>query len=204
MTQTQTEYLGSVIEASIVRFVAQSVRLNQTPPLGTLVRIADGGLVIYGVVAGAVTDSIDPGRRPYIRDGVVPRDADAYLDENPHLAYLYRTCFEAIVVGHERDGVLCHYLPPTPARLYAPVAACSDRDVGAFWGPSPWDRLDFLPLLLAGPGEARDDVVAAFIRRGAQATGAARELLIAAGKALTVLLANDPARLNGILRRVKP
>lgn len=203
MMDTQAQRLGSTIEASVVRFVAQAIRLNETPPLGSLVRIEDNGLVIYGVVAGAITDSIDPGRRPYIRDGAAP-DADTYLRENPHLAYLYRTAFQAIVVGHRDQGPVRHYLPPVPARLYAAVFACDDRDVCAFCGPKPWTRLDFLPLLLAASGDATDDVVAAFLRRSAKATGEGREFLIAAGKALATLLANDPARLNGILRRIRP
>ena len=203
VTQVRTGHVGSVIEASIVRFVAQSTELNETPPLGSLLRIEDHGVVIYGIVSGAVTESIDPGRRPYIREGT-PLDADAYLRENPHLAYLYRTAFTAVVVGHRDGGPLCHYLPPAPARLYAAVFTCEEDEVGGFCGPSPWSRMDFLPLLLAGAGsDTADDVVAAFLRRSARTTMDPRAYLVAAGKTVSVLLANDPARLNGILRRIR-
>jgi hypothetical protein len=190
-----------VVESSVHRFVAQSPALNEAPDVGSLVQVHDSGLVVYGVVAGAETTSIDPGRRPYVRDGSAG-DADAYLRENPHLAHLYRTLFQVIVVGHEEDARLWHYLPPKPVRLYSAVVACSDDEACRLVGQSPWTRLDLLPLLLGGGDEFIDDVLGAFIRRTAKATGNEREFLRAAGRELAVLLANDPVRLNGVLRRI--
>jgi hypothetical protein len=203
VTVVQSVHLGTVVEASVQRFLAQTVVLNQPPSVGSIVRVDDRGATIFGVVAGATTESIDPGRRPYVRDGG-PMDADSYLSQNPHLAQLYRTTFEAIVVGHEIDGVVLRYLPPMPVRLYSGVFVCSDEDVCGLFGPSPWTRLDLLPLLLGGSDGSMDEVLGAFLRRSAQATGQPRAFLLAAGKELAVLLSRDPSRLNGILRRIRP
>ena len=62
-------------------------------------------------------------------------------------------------------------------------------------------RLDFVSLLIGG-GPADDDVLAAALRRASLAFDAPAEFLLAASRAVAVLLANDTARLNTILRRL--
>jgi hypothetical protein len=203
VTIAQAVHFGTVVEASVQRFLSQSVELNKPPSVGSVVRVEDGGATVFAVVAGAATESIDPGRRPYVREGA-PLDADSYLSQNPHLAHLYRTTFEAIVIGHRNDGVMRHYLPPMPVRLYSAVFACTDEETCDVFGPPPWTHLDLLPLLLGNGDGTMDEVLGAFLRRSAEATSARKEFLLAAGKELAVLLSRDPSRLNGILRRIRP
>jgi hypothetical protein len=203
VTIADAVHLGTIVGASVQGFVAQTVALNEPPSVGSVVRVEDRSGIVFGVVAGAATESIDPGRRPYVRPGG-PRDAETYLQENPHLAHLYRTTFEATVIGHEADGRVLRYLPPTPVCLYAPVFACTDEETCGLVGPPPWSHVDLLPLLLGNGDGSADEVLGAFLRQVARATGEPRAFLLAAGKELTVLLSRDPSRLNAILRRIRP
>ena len=62
-----TTKIGEIIEASTGEFTAQCYELHQPPPLGSLVRTAEGETDIYAVVCDAATTGIEPGRRPIAR-----------------------------------------------------------------------------------------------------------------------------------------
>ena len=59
--------LGEVIEACTISFSAQSYELYAIPPLGTLVKTYDAESALYAVVYQALTEGIEPGRRPIAR-----------------------------------------------------------------------------------------------------------------------------------------
>ncbi len=52
--------VAEVIEASSAEFTAQCYKLDQAPPLGSLVKTKDKHLEIYGVVYNVETHSLDP------------------------------------------------------------------------------------------------------------------------------------------------
>ncbi len=213
---------GEVVEASVETLIGQCHRLYEAPPLGTLVRAGDD---VYGVVSGIVTSALDPTRRVIARGADAATESEVYA-AHPQLERLLRTDVTIAVVGHRppaddaprrNDGPFAQYLPPLPPRIHTFLYACSAAEARAFlgldgggFGGGGLDgkrggaasvRLDFVSLLIGG-GPADDDVLAAALRRASLAFDAPAEFLLAASRAVAVLLANDTARLNTILRRL--
>ena len=190
--------IGEVIEASTGEFVAQCYELHQPPPFGSLVKTREGEIEIYGVVSGAATTSIEPGRRPIARGRDEAEEEDIYRS-SPQLAKLLRTDFNALVVGHREGERLHHYLPPRPARVHSFVYPCGSEEVARFS-----DSLDFLSILVNARGQGSvDELIAACLRHVAQAHQNPHDFLIKAGKELAVLIGGETSRLNTILRRIR-
>ena len=213
---------GEVVEASVETLIGQCHRLYEAPPLGTLVRAGDD---VYGIVSGIVTSALDPTRRVIARGADAATEAEVYA-AHPQLERLLRTDVTIAVVGHRpppddaprrNDGPFAQYLPPLPPRIHTFLYACGAAEARAFLGfdggsldggsldgkrgDAASVRLDFVSLLIGG-GPAHDDVLAAALRRASLAFDAPAEFLLAASRAVAVLLANDTARLNTILRRL--
>jgi hypothetical protein len=160
------------------------------------VKTREGEIEIYGVVSGAATTSIEPGRRPIARGGE-EADEEGIYRSSPQLAKLLRTDFSALVVGHRENERLHHYMPPRPARIHSFVYLCDPEEIALFS-----QSLDFLSILVGAPGQA-DELVAASLRYAATAHQESRDFLVKAGKELAMLLGGDTNRLNNILRRIK-
>ncbi len=196
--------LGEVVEASTTLLTAQCYELYTAPPLGSLVRCgtSDGAGhnddAVYGIVYEVSTNSIDPSRRPIAR-GRDEDDEDSVYEANPQLSRLLSTEFNALVVGHRRDGTLYRWLAPLPPRIHSFVYDCSDDDLREFSS-----ALDFAPILLSAPIVATDDVLAAFLKRASAVHLDPSGFLVRAGRQLTPLLGGEVQRLNGILRRIAP
>ena len=213
---------GEVVEASVETLIGQCHRLYEAPPLGTLVRAGDD---VYGIVSGIVTSALDPTRRVIARGADAATESEVYA-AHPQLERLLRTDVTITVVGHRlppddalrrNDGPFAQYLPPLPPRIHTFLYACGAAEARAFLsfdgggfdggsldgkrGDAASVRLDFVSLLIGG-GPADDDVLAAALRRASLAFDAPAEFLLAASRAVAVLLANDTARLNTILRRL--
>ena len=188
--------VGEVIEASTAEFTAQCYELHQPPSFGSLVMTREGEVEIYGVVSGAATTSIEPGRRPIAR-GSEEADEEGIYRSSPQLAKLLRTDFSALIVGHRENERLHHYLPPRPARIHGFVYLCDPKEVSLFS-----QSLDFISILVSAQEQA-DELVAASLRHAAAAHQAPRDFLIKAGKELAMLLGGETNRLNNILRRIK-
>ena len=203
---------GEVVEASVETLIGQCHRLYEAPPLGTLVRAGDD---VYGVVSGIVTSALDPTRRVIARGADAATESEVYA-AHPQLERLLRTDVTIAVVGHRpppddaprrNHGPFAQYLPPLPPRIHTFLYACGSAEARAFLGfdggrfDGAFVKLDFVSLLMGG-GPADDDVLAAALRRASLAFDAPAEFLLAASRAVAVLLANDTARLNTILRRL--
>jgi hypothetical protein len=186
--------IAEVIEASTTQFSAQCYELYELPPLGSLVKTGD----IYGIVAHAETTSIEPNRKPIARGRDETSEAAIY-QENPQLLKLLRSEFEAVVVGYREGERLCHYLPPTPARIHSFVYLCAPEEIREF-SQSP----GFLNILVNTrlPVPA-DELIAAALRQMSQAHEDGRKFLVAAGKELANLLSHDFSQLKSILGRLQ-
>ena len=189
--------IGEVLEASTGEFMAECYELHATPPLGSLVKTTDGAVPIYGIVSGAATGSIEPGRRPIARGKDETDEEDIYL-KHPQLARLLRSTFSVLVAGHAEGASIRHYLPPRPARVHSFVYLCSDDEVREFTR-----SLDFLVILLNAPIANTDELIAACLRSASQTHEDSHAFLVGAGKQLALLLSVDMNRLNAILRRLK-
>lgn len=190
--------IAEVIEASSAEFTAQCYKLEQAPPLGSLVKTQDELGETYGVIYNIETHSFDPGRRVLAR-GENLESEDEIFRVNPQLARLLTTDVKVIVVGHVHGKSLYHYLPPKPAPIHSFVYTCRPEEVRAFT-----QSLDFLNSLL----DIRlpipvDEVAAACLRYASQAHSDPQAFLVKAGKELARLLSNDIRRLNSLLKRLK-
>ena len=189
--------LGQVVETTTTAFVAQCYRLYEAPPLGALVR-AGGPYPAYGVVHHVVTQGIDPSRRPVARGVDEASEEDVYRS-NPQLAYLLRTDFQAIVVGHSTEGDVRYHLPPAPPPIYAFVHLCAAEEVARF-ASSP----AFLRILATSGIPALEEVVAACLRHAAASQEDPGSFLVGAGRELVSSLPGDFRRVEAILQRATP
>ncbi|OGO30637.1 MAG: hypothetical protein A2Z29_11340 [Chloroflexi bacterium RBG_16_56_11] len=195
MNKDSPKKIAEVIEASATQFSAQCYELYEIPPLGSLVRTGD----IYGVVAGAETTSLEPGRKPIAR-GKDEASEEAVYESSPQLAKLLRSELTAAVVGFKNGDKVVQYLPPQPARIHGFVYLCQPDEIRDFSR-----SFGFLNTLIDADLPVPDEeVVAATLRQMSQAHGDSRTFLVAAGKELAALLSNDYLRLKNILGRLTP
>ncbi len=190
---------AEIIETASTGFTAQCYDLNAAPPLGSLVKTSVDGMTVYAVVSHVSTTSLEPGRKPVAR-GKDEASEDDIFKANPQLEKLLRCEVTAVIVGHEAEGVIRHYLPPRPARLHGFVFGCNDAEVIAFS-----QMMGFVTLLLSAQGEVSpEEMTAAAIRRMSYSYGGEerRAFLLTAGKALAQLLSADYNRLKTILERL--
>ena len=203
--------LGEVVEASTTGFITQCYELYEAPPLGCLVRsgsIRQGSpeesrrahdaddSAVFGIVWEIATRSMDPARHPIARGRDEDTEEDVYLS-NPQLSRLLLTEFRSAVVGHLSNGQVRRYLAPQPPRIHSFVYRCDTQELMAFSG-----SLEFVPILLATPITAADDVIAAFLRQASASHPDPERFLIDAGKELASLLGGEMQRLNSLLRRL--
>jgi len=190
--------IGEVIEASTAEFAVECYELYDAPALGSLVKTSDGDIEIYGVVYNTTTETMDPGRKPIARGKDVKSEADIYRS-SPQLSVLFRTNFNALVIGHKIENSVNRYLPPRPARIHSFVYDLDEAGIKDFT-----KSLDFLYILASAPVVgSSDEVVAACLRNAANVQDDARSFLVGAGKELAVLLSAEPHRLEAILRRIR-
>ena len=193
-----SDRIGEILKSTTSEFTAECYELHQAPPLGCLVKTGDDGLKLYAVVYEAVTEGIDPGRRPIARGRDEVAEVDIYRS-HPQLAKLLRTNFRALAVGHCTGGNTCHYLPPQPAKVHSFVYPCTPEEVRDFT-----QSLDFLSLLLnTKVSVSTEELVAACLRQASTSHSVPRAFLVRAGKELSLILGNEWQRLSTILKRIR-
>ncbi|MPZ15279.1 MAG: hypothetical protein GEU73_12790 [Chloroflexi bacterium] len=195
--------VGEIVRASIADFEAQSVQLHQTPALGSLVRVRGGErLHIYGVLAEAWTDGVDPSARPVARGAEGSEDEAIYRD-HPDLAHVLRSCFRCIVVGFRDGHEIRRHLPASPPPMHYSVVSCEPVDAEEF------TRLpDYFRVIIDSRTAAADEVLAAHIRLMAVARAGLADderyaYSVRAGRAVAALLRADHQRLLTVLERIR-
>ncbi len=189
-----TPRVGEVVEANSASFVAQCYRLYTAPPLGQLVRA--GSPAIFGVVCRIATEPLDPSRPVLARGEGVETEEEVY-QENPQIARLLTSRFDALIVGHQTDQGQQQHLPPLPPRVHSFVHTCADQEIVQFSA-----CLDFLHLLVSAGPPVTDEVIGACLSRIVAANPNREEFRVRVGKALATELAGDLPRLSAILRRI--
>jgi hypothetical protein len=190
--------IAEVVEASSAEFTAQCYKLDQAPPLGSMVKTQDKSGEIYGAVYNVETHSLEPGRR------VVARGQNLEVEEeiftaNPQLSRLLTTDLKVLIVGHVEGKSWHHYLPPRPASIHSFVYTCQLEEVRAFT-----QSLDFLTLLVnARISVPVDEVIGACLRYASQAHHDPNAFLVKAGKELACIMSSDVNRLNSFLKRLR-
>lgn len=190
--------IAEVIEASSAEFTAQCYKLDQAPPLGSLVKTQDKSGEIYGVVYNVETHSLEPGRRVVARGQNLEAEEEIFT-ANPQLSRLLTTDIKVLVVGHVEGKNWHHYLPPKPASIHSFVYTCQFEEIRAFT-----QSLDFLSLLVSAKISVPvDEVVGACLRYASQTHRDPNAFLVRAGKELACIMSSDINRLNSFLKRLK-
>jgi hypothetical protein len=105
-----------------------------------------------------------------------------------------------LAVGCSDGGPIRHCLPAQPPVTLDWLYQCTDEEVRAFTA-----RFDYFRLVLEARETPVDELLAASLRAAAAARPEERRemFLIEAGRELARLLAGDPMRLEGLLRRLQ-
>jgi hypothetical protein len=193
----ESEKIGEVLEANTTSYIAQSYELFKLPPLGSLVKTRDGETTIYGIVSGAETGGIEPGRRPIARGEDKESEEEIYKT-NPQLDKLLKSEFEVLVIGHKEGDAVRHYLPPHPARIHDFVHLCNDDEIKTFSS-----SFGFLEIIInSSSAVPAEELAAAALRRMSLVQEDNHGFLVASGKELANLLSGDLNRLKAILKRM--
>ena len=104
-----------------------------------------------------------------------------------------------LVVGFRRGSTIFHHLPPQPPVSLDVIHTCSPDELEDFTSEPGYFR-----LVLDSSDLPSDELLAAHIRLASQARAGGRDYLLASGRELARLLAMDPVRLEGLLRRIRP
>jgi hypothetical protein len=92
------------------------------------------------------------------------------------------------------------YLPAQPPIALDEIVTCERDEIIRFT-----DDFTYFRTVLNAKDAPADELLAASLRLAAEARGPqGREFLVRAGRELSRLLAFDAARLEGLLRRIKP
>ena len=189
--------VGRVLRASSRGFVIGCrVMTPDIPVFGSFVR-AEGlaqGSDIYGLIYDVSAED-DPFVRQFI--SADPPD-EVVLDQRENRQVPIEVSVLAVGCG---DGEsVRHCLPAQPPVTLDWLYLCSDEKVRAFTA-----RFDYFRLVLEARDTPTDELLAASLRIGAAARPERERdtFLIKAGRELARLLAGDPVRLEGLLRRLR-
>jgi hypothetical protein len=205
----QSMVVGRVLQASTTHFTVGCqppiASQNQAvPAFGSLVKAFSGAesgeTMLYGLVHDvAVEDDL------FVRQLVAAGMEDEVYIADQRQRRQVPVVVEVLLVGFssppQEAAEPHHYLPPRPPGTLDKVYYCNSAEVVRFTA-----RHDWLSALLGAPDIAADALIAAALRAAAQARPPDQRgpYLVAAGRELARLLAQDPIRLDAILRQLAP
>jgi hypothetical protein len=193
----KSTHIGEVVRSNTVQFsavVPQALLQETLSPvkLGQLVKVATAHAAVFGIVSFIEQSPIAAHRQ------IVPhgKTKEELRREMPQVLELVHTEFTALTVGFYLGSKILQAMPPTPPDLHDFVYHASHDDVAAFLK----HPLTFLRLILQSKDTSPDEVIVAFFRN--YQAQLSRQDLIALGKELSYLLADDYRRLESILTRI--
>ena len=189
--------VGQVLRASIRSFVIGCEVLQpDVPVFGSFVR-ADGrapGSAIYGLIYDVIFEG-DRFLRHFIGSDT-PEEVIRDQRENRQVPIEV----SVLAVGCGDGTTARHCLPAQPPITLDWLYRCTDEDVRAFTA-----QFDYFRLVLESRDVPTDELLATSIRAAAAARPETERetFIIGAGRELARLLAGDPLRLEGLLRRLR-
>ncbi|MGD8245514.1 MAG: hypothetical protein PVG25_03850 [Anaerolineae bacterium] len=200
--------VGRVLRAGTRGFsVGCAVMQRDIPAFGSFVRAQgrSSGQAIYGLIYDVRVQD-DPFVRQVV--GADPPE-EVVLDQRENrqvpieASVLAVGCADGDVVppgGQPALSAIRHCLPAQPPVTLDWLYQCSDEEVRAFTA-----RFGYFQLVLEAREVPADELLAASLRAGAAARprGEQEAFLVDAGRELVRLLAGEPTRLEGLLRRLR-
>ncbi len=184
--------IAEVIESCSTEIRAECWELEISPPLGAMVRIASAP-VSFALVYQISTQSLDPGRCPV----AYGKTEEELRREQPQIFELLKTEFKAILIGHQTGEQIHPILPPQPPRIHSFVCLSRPEEARGLTA-----RPEYLRRLLCAPLPSVDELIVACTRQLLAVHPDKIAFLLAVGKELASLLAEDYERLKAILRRI--
>ena len=188
--------VGRVLRAGTRGFVVGcKVMQPDIPSFGSFVR-AEGqalGSAIYSLIYDVSVED-DPFVRQFI-SADPPEEVVRDQRENRQVPIEV----SVLAVGCGDEETIRHCLPAQPPITLDWLYQCSDEQVRTFT-----TRFDYFRLVLESREVPADELLAASLRAAAAARPEheRQAFLVEAGRELARLLANDPVRLEGLLRRL--
>jgi len=190
-------HVGRVLRASTRGFALGCAAMQpDIPAFGSFVR-ADrqrSGEAIYGLIYDVSVED-DPFVRQFI--GANPSD-EVVRDqrENRQVPIEVRV----LAVGCGAQEMIRHCLPAQPPVTLDWLYLCSNEEIRTFT-----ERFDYFRLVLEAREVPADELLAASLRVAAAARPRSEResFLVDAGRELVRLLAGEPTRLEGLLRRLR-
>jgi len=188
--------VGRVLRASTRGFAIGCAMMQpDIPAFGSFVR-AEGqtpGSATYGLIYDVSVED-DPFVRQFI-SADPPEEVVRDQRENRRVPIEV----SVLAVGCGDGESICHRLPAQPPVTLDWLYQCSDEEVRAFTA-----RFDYFRLVLEAREVPGDELLAASVRAAAAAwpENERDAFLVRAGRELARLLASDPVRLEGLLRRL--
>ena len=190
--------VGRVLRASTRGFaVGCRVMREHIPAFGALVSCAPpvGDGAIYGLIYDvSVQDD------PFVRQLVTADLPEGVLrDQRENRQVPIEV--SVLAVGYGDSETVYHCLPPQPPVALDWLHQCAPDEVVAFTA-----RFDYFRLVLDAREVPADELLAQSLRLAAAARPEPErtEFLVEAGRELARLLGGDLARLEGLLRRIRP
>jgi hypothetical protein len=194
--------VGRVLRAGTRGFaIGCAVMQPDIPAFGSFVR-ADGlrpGSAIYGLIYDVSVED-DPFVRQFI-SADPPEEVVRDQRENRQVPIEVSVLAVGTSQGLGGDGArIYHCLPAQPPVTLDWLYQCTDEEVQAFTA-----RFDYFRLVLDAREVPADELLAASLRAAAAARpeDERETFLVEAGRELARLLAGDPVRLEGLLRRLR-
>ena len=189
--------VGRIIRSNTTRFaVGCRVLRPEVPAFGCLVKVA--GLddhEIYGLIYDVRMED-----DPFVRQVAALQSERPEVREDQRLNRQVPIEVAVLTAGYRHGPTVYHHLPPQPPLSLDWLHTAVRNELIAFSG-----RFDYFPLILDNRDLPADELLAAHLRYAAEARGTAgTDFLVDAGRELARLLAVDLARLDAILRRMRP
>jgi len=191
--------IGRLLRSSTTGFVfGCSVPEPEVPLFGAFVKVPaqKGQTEVMGLIYNiAVEDDL------FVRQMVAAPDLDEAYIQDQRANRQVPIEVSVLAVGYRSSAGLSYALPPQPPITLDRIHPCSRAEVLEFTA-----RFDYLRLVLDSPEAPADELIAASLRLAAAARPPEDRafFLREAGKELARLLSRDLARLENLLRRIRP
>lgn len=186
---------GRILRANTQCFVfGTRVPKEDVPIFGAFVKthIQFRNATVFGLIYDIEVQDDGMTKMLSVADDIRPEDIEWQRNR--------RVPVEASVlcVGYQEDGQgIRHALSAQPPITLDEVMSCTKEDVQAFT-----QKLDFFRLVLDSRDAPCDELLAASVRLASETHNDSKAFMRQCGREMARLLANDGARLDGLLRRL--
>ena len=198
--QTEDRLVGRVLRASTVGY-ACGTRSNEieTPSFGAFVQTRHSNGAELDVIGLIYAIRIDDD--PLVRQLIMANQMNIPTLRDQRENRMVPVEISVVNIGYRIAGDSFHNLPPRPPMSLDPVYICDDRCIYDFT-----QKFDFFRLVLNTSEVPSEELLAAALKHAANARPVReqRDFLINAGRRLAQLLGYDLARLNHLLRLIRP